>query len=906
MNALVLTGGIILGVFLFGILGATRGGAAGMLSGMFVGSAVGALVAYLLWAVAGLRSRVRQLEQRLPLSPSEPATPMATTPPAEADHAPALATPPSVSVSEVEIPAPPEAVSEPPPVTPSAPAQTPSAFWSMVRRTLLGGNTVVTVGAVVLFFGVAFLLKFAVERELLSPEIRLIGATLGALSMLVIGWRLRLRRQAYALVLQGGGIGILYVTVFAALKLYSLLPAGASLVLLIAIVTFAALLAILQDARTLAIVGVVGGFLAPILTATGSGNHVMLFSYYALLNAGILGIAWFKSWRLLNSIGFVATFVIGGYWGASYYTPGHFQTTEPFLLLFFLFYVAIAVIYAHRQAPQLKGYIDGMIVFGTPLFAFALQAAMVRSYDHGLSISALTLGAFYLALAWGLALRQRETLRLLVESFLAIGVVFVTLAIPLELDARVTAAFWALEGTAIVWIGFRQDRRLAKLFGAGLQFGAGLFFIKGLQFSHPLEALPVLNGLYLGYFIISVAGLVSAYFFNRRSKADSSWHALGNVLFVWAVLWWIGGALNEIDGFVPTHYQHAALLGTAIFSAGLFELVGSRLRWPLLRYPALGLLPVMFIVALLGIDSSHPSANGGYLAWPLAFVWHYWLLHRHDALKAQVIIKAWHAAALWLLAILGAWELSWWVGEFVQGAGTWPRVAWVVIPVALIIATSARVQTATWPFTAHRHSYLVAGMAPLVVLIGLWSLVMSLSNRGDPWPLIYLPLLNPMDLAQGFVVLAWIKWIQVLRQSDRKGSRTTILRLLAAALAFLVFVWLNAILIRTFHHWAGIPFNFRAMYEAVTVQAALSIFWSLIALTTMVIASRKRLRVIWFTGGGLLGLVVIKLFVVDLANSGTVARIISFIAVGILLLIIGYFTPVPPRENSREVTSEQS
>src|SRR5262249_40525268 len=161
-------------------------------------------------------------------------------------------------------------------------------------RLLAGGNTVVRVGVIILFFGVAFLLKYAHERFDLPIELRLAGVALGGLVLLGLGWRLRERRAGYALTLQGGGIGILYFVIFAAFRLYNPLPPVPAFVLLVAVAALSATIAVVQDALALAVLGTSGGFLAPILASTGSGSHVTLFSYYAVLNAGILAIAWFK------------------------------------------------------------------------------------------------------------------------------------------------------------------------------------------------------------------------------------------------------------------------------------------------------------------------------------------------------------------------------------------------------------------------------------------------------------------------------------------------------------------------------------------------------------------------------------------------------------------------------------
>jgi uncharacterized membrane protein len=157
---------------------------------------------------------------------------------------------------------------------------------------------------VILFFGVAFLLKYTYQHVHVPIELRLAGVALGAVVLLLIGWRLAARREGYALALQGGGVGLLYLTIFGALRLVRAASAGPAFALLLAVAALSALLAVLQDSLALAVLGAAGGFLAPILASTGEGSHVALFGYYAVLNAGILAIAWFKAWRLLNLVGF--------------------------------------------------------------------------------------------------------------------------------------------------------------------------------------------------------------------------------------------------------------------------------------------------------------------------------------------------------------------------------------------------------------------------------------------------------------------------------------------------------------------------------------------------------------------------------------------------------------------------
>jgi uncharacterized membrane protein len=356
------------------------------------------------------------------------------------------------------------------------------------------GNVVAKVGMVIVFFGVAFLVRYAADRGLLPIEFRLIAVALGSLVLLWVGWHLRRSRPEYAMVLQGGAVGILYLTIFAAFRLYGLLPAPLTFILLLVVVAVSGVLAVVQDAMSLAVIGASGGFLAPILASTGGGSHVALFSYYAVLNLGVVGIAWFRAWRFLNWLAFVFTFGIGLVWGQQYYQPQYFATTEPFLILSRLVPRGRRAV-AHRQAPELRGYIDGTLVFGAPAIAFTMQACWCGTSRLGRAYSAVVLSALYLAVD-ACAVAQRACAPPLAEAFLALGVVFLILAVPLAFAGHATAAAWALEGTGLVWIGVRQNRLLARLTGSALLIAAGVAFAL-MESVSSINTLPVLNARFL-------------------------------------------------------------------------------------------------------------------------------------------------------------------------------------------------------------------------------------------------------------------------------------------------------------------------------------------------------------------------------------------------------------------------
>jgi uncharacterized membrane protein len=775
-------------------------------------------------------------------------------------------------------------------------APAPPAKPNFIVTWFTGGNTIVRVGLVILFLGLAFLIKYSVEHQLVPVELRVASVAAAGLALLVIGWRLRSRRPEYALSLQGAGVAVLYLTVFGALRLYGLLPAGAAFALLAAIAVLSAFLAIAQNSLALAVFGAAGGFLAPVLASTGHGDHVMLFSYYLVLNAGIVTIAWFRAWRVLNLVGFLFTFLIGLAWGVRSYRPEHFDTTEPFLVAFFLVYVAIAILFARKRAPAHRDYVDGTIVFGTPIAAFGLQAGLMRDSEFGLAYSSLAAAAIYLVLTALLRRARSERWTLLAEAFLALGVVFASLAIPLGLDARWTSAAWALEGAAVVWIGVRQRRPLARAFGALLELGAGAAFFHA--YPRLPEGPPLADAVFIGALLVSLAGLWTHRVLSRAEDAITPLESgLAPFAFLWGFAWWLFAGGHEIHAFIDEPYRVGAALAFIAGTAIAFDLVSERWQWREARWPAWAFAPALFALALASFATqARPAANLGWLAWAAAFAVHLLLLRRGEDSIAGSWLKVLHALGVIVLAILGAIELEWVAAEYSARGSAWSVAARIVVPALLVLLISSRAADTRWPVASHTGAYRLGAVIPLFAAMAVWSLHINVSHVGGSYPLPYLPLLNAIDLAHLLAALAiasaWLAW----RRSGLEAP--TALRgtpgiALAGGIAF---IWLNAVLLRTLHHWDHIPYDFHSMTSSLEVQAALSVFWAFLALAAMILATRIGRRTLWMVGAGLMIVVVAKLVLIDLSRLSGIERIVSFIGVGVLMLVIGYFSPVPPRK----------
>ncbi|TFW29867.1 DUF2339 domain-containing protein [Duganella callida] len=550
--------------------------------------------------------------------------------------------------------------------TPSAPPAPPPRWLLAAKAWLFGGNLVAKLGLLILFIGVSFLLKYTAARVSIPIELRLTGIVLADIALLAWGWRIRITRAAISLPVQGAALAVLMLVTFGAFRLYHLIPGSAAFALLFILTMFTCVLAVLQDAMWLAIFGIVGGFAAPILASTGGGSHIGLFSYYALLNGGVFALAMLRSWRPLNLLGFAFTFAIGTTWGVLRYTPENYLSVQLFLLLFFAFYVSIPLAYARRQAVKLKNYVDGTLILGTPMLGFGLQFTLVREMPFGAAYSALALGLFYIALTT--VLRKRAQYALLADAFLALGIVFGTLAIPFALDGRWTSAAWALEGAGIVWIGLRQQQKLAWMFGLLVQAGAWISFIGASTGLSPQSAMD--SNLWLGFLLLAITAFLMATRF-RAQPETAPFAAIAAVFLTVAAAWFVAGAWTEIFLRLPGPSQGTPLVFSALIAAIALYVIARRLAWTLAAALALAVQGIAGLLLLTQVADSWSNGNSRLFDRPLlgslmifgAAIFSSWALYRQQAARGSRT----HAVYRLLLV----WSAIWWFVLATPDLATW-------------------------------------------------------------------------------------------------------------------------------------------------------------------------------------------------------------------------------------------
>jgi uncharacterized membrane protein len=387
----------------------------------------------------------------------------------------------------------------------------------------IGGNWFNIIGVLAIVFSVAFFLKYAFDKGWITPTYRVWTGILIGVAFLAAGEWLRKKYATYAYGLTGGGILILYLTAWASFKLYDLYPHELVFTFMALITATASLLAARYNTLIIAILGLIGGFLTPILLSTGVDNQVGLFSYIILLDLGVLALAFSKQWRSLNYLSFAATVLMTAAWMGEFYSPEKLWLTIGFLTILFVIFALLAVLYNvinKRSTGWLDlgmVFINAMLYFGTTylLLNHWRQSGRYHAYLGGFAV---LMSAFYGLLGYFTYSRDRED-RLLILTFGGLAFLFLVLAVPIQFDQQWVTMAWAIEGAILTWIGLRVKDRVS-LYAALCVFGIAVFHwfsVDVIQFGYEAGSsfTPLWNPRALSCAVL-VASLAAASWFYKR------------------------------------------------------------------------------------------------------------------------------------------------------------------------------------------------------------------------------------------------------------------------------------------------------------------------------------------------------------------------------------------------------
>ncbi len=461
------------------------------------------------YEIKHLRAEVINLRDKLEKQGIGPATGIAPAPTPEPETAfkptpvvpPVVTAPPVVPTPPPAIPTPrPEPVQEPElerwpvpgaiPLGQSAPAAaftevppqvTEPSIFDKFRENLdwekfIGENLINKLGIAILVLGIGFFVKYAIDQDWINEVGRVAIGILAGGALLAVAHRLQKTYQAFSSVLVGGGMAVLYFTIAIAFHEYQIFSQTVAFLLMVGITGFTIFLSIAYNRMELAVLALVGGFASPFMASSGEGNYIALFVFILVLNLGILVLAYFKKWSLLNYIAYVFTIILYGGW----LTTKVIDTPEApyagalvFASLFYLVFFAMNIIHnikerRHFTAPEIMILLSNTFLYYSAGM-YVLQYIAGGNYQ---GLFTMVIAVFNFVFAYLLYQNQKAD-RNLVYLLIGLVLTFLSLTAPVQLKGNYITLFWALESVLLLWLSQRSGIRLiraASVLVLGLMF----------------------------------------------------------------------------------------------------------------------------------------------------------------------------------------------------------------------------------------------------------------------------------------------------------------------------------------------------------------------------------------------------------------------------------------------------
>jgi uncharacterized membrane protein len=773
---------------------------------------------------------------------------------------------------------------QPPGPPPEPRAPTPiEREWEQI----LGGNWLARIGVLALVIGAGFFLKFAFDRNWLGPLGRVILGVIAGLAMLGGGHYWQKRYPIFAQSISGGGIALLYLCVFAAFAMLDLIGFYPAIVLLLIISITSAILALRYNSMSLAILGIIGAFIAPFIlavstTTTGvpsSAQALWLLAYTMVVDIGVLWLSAFRNWRWFTLLALIGSLSVFGVWYGQFGDDFSLLTSMVSLTIIFLIFIGATMLYhiVWRKAAQAFDY-TLMVINATAYFgiSYGLLWDDLQAWLGGFS---LLMALFYGGLAYIAHRRGIENIRLALFS-LGIALVFLTIAIPAQLgDKAWTTIAWAAQGTVLIWLSLRLRMPLLRVFSY-LVFAAVavrlLFFdtFVGLR-----TVTPVFNERFLA-FLVSIAAMYLTGYLVWRSREilTESEKKSGSIYPIFLVVanlfsMWVIGA--EVIDYNPGLHEAWHLFFLVIL-AGLITLYHVIWRRPSQTFDqVLLVINAAFYVVISVIVWEDLRTWMGSLYFILSFFFGglaYVSIRRGIDFNRLGLFAFGIAALLFTAAIpiqLGdkAWTTIAWAAQ-----GTvfmWlslklrmplfricSYIVFAAVAVRLLFFdTTLDIRTFTPVLNERFLAFLVSIAATYLVSYILWRKKESLTEREQNAWSIY-----PAFLIAANFFTIWLLSVEVWGYFSKQLTELT-----------------------TSEYTGTVGAGLRSARNL-----SLTALWAVYAVILLVVGIIRRSRFIRIIGLGLLAIPIFKVFLYDVFALEQLYRIIAFIGLGVLLVVSGY------------------
>lgn len=783
--------------------------------------------------------------------------------------------------------------------------------WEQV----LGRNWFAIIGGVAVVLGIGFFLKLAFDNDWISDFGRVaLGVAVG-IGFLGAGEYAQRRVPRWAQAVTASGAAILYLSIYAAFGLYGLISPVAAFLLLAVVVTAAALLALRYESIVIALLGVAGAFISPVLLGTNLPDERLVLTYILLVDIGILGISTFRNWRWLTLMGMAGSYGIFAYWLIDFHGFNPVATQIALTGIFLTFAAATPLFHIlWRRMPRATD-LSLMTVNAVAYFALT-TAVLLDGYQSRLGLIAFSLAALYGVIALAAFKRSGAPARIAVFA-LGIAAVFLTMAFPLQFSGYSVAVAWAAQGAVMVWMGFYIGRWQTRALGIAVLALAVCHLALFDIWVDAAEYTPILNGRLLTMVIV-VAAFYAVGIIYRRNRNSGGQFEIER----WAVPTMLGAAnllslallSLEIVNFHAGDRQawagefgmgrrldfesgtHLALTlawagyGTAIVAVGMLR------RYELARWGGLAVLgaavwKLLSYDAFLHIDplTFTPMLNMRFLTFALTLGLLSVLAFRfkrdeaafvteREALIFPALLVAANAVALWMLSqeviyYFDSLEARQSGRDYFNGAQLSLTALWAVYGTAAVsIGIVKRYEPVRWGGLA------LLGVA-VCKLLAFDALSVEIAASG------FVPLLNVRFIAFA-VVLGLLSGLTFWFRRDESVLMEREAHIFPALLVVSNAVALWMLSQEVIYYFDSLEARhggdyFSAMHLSLTVLWAV---YSMGVISAGIAAQSSRIRL---AGMGLLAIPVAKLFVYDVFLLDLAYRVAAFITLGCMLLGMG-------------------
>ena len=411
----------------------------------------------------------------------------------------------------------------------------------------------------------------------------IIGAVIG-IALLYGGARFHKKGLAiFAQGLVGAGLPILYLSVYASFNFYHLVPQAAAFVLMSVVTITAFQQALRYDSFAVSLLGWFGGFLTPFLLNTGEANEIGLFSYMALLDAGLIVVLMKKtSWAALELLTLGATYITYNIWYLNDYEVEKLPVTVVFLTLFWGLFCVLdiaRIIKPIASFPRLRQFAPSL---NAVLYYLALYTIINKNYHALMALVTILIGSVYfLTFQWS---QRHDTINENTRNrYILSAVALLIIATGIQLSEFMLVAAWSIEGLALVWYGSYKNLRV--VWSAAIALFAvstiRLFFIqfpRGVMAYEPVEGIRFLFNSRALAFAALTASLGFSIIPLRRMQEDIIPNVQKFLHYWWSIVLFGLCTMETYDLFAGQTRYMAALMITlcwTVYSLGM--------TWPALR-----------------------------------------------------------------------------------------------------------------------------------------------------------------------------------------------------------------------------------------------------------------------------------------------------------------------------------